>query len=140
MNNDLEYELDYTKALLNVVSADRTLVNVPKIKERFNMLRETLSDIEDHYVTYKDEDARVGHKSEDSSFFGYKTHMAMSDERIITAATVTSGEKEDGPNCLNSLNKAATIEWKWKLPLTMRRVRERAIFRSPMIKKTDLNR
>ena len=45
----------------------------------------------------KDEDARIGHKSKDASFFGYKTHIAMSDERIITAATVTSGEKGDGP-------------------------------------------
>lgn len=61
------------------------------------MLKEVLSDIEDHYVTSKDEDARVGHKSEDDAFFGYKTHIAMSDERIITAATVTSGEKGDGP-------------------------------------------
>ena len=43
-----------------------------------------------------DEDARTGHKTAHSSFFGYKTHMAMSDERIITAATVTSGEKGDG--------------------------------------------
>lgn len=72
-DDGLERELGYTKALLDVVSADRTLVNVPKIKERLNMLRETLSDIEDHYVTSKDEDARVGHKSEDSSFFGYKS-------------------------------------------------------------------
>ena len=61
------------------------------------MLKETLSDIEDHYVSSTDEDARVGHKSQDKSFFGYKTHIAMSDERIITAATVTSGEKGDGP-------------------------------------------
>jgi IS5 family transposase len=92
----LEHELDYTKALLDVVSADETLINVPKVKERLNMLRETLADIEDHHMTSKDEDARVGHKSEDDSFFGYKTHIAMSDERIITAATVTSGEKGDG--------------------------------------------
>ena len=61
------------------------------------MLKEVLSDIEDHYATSKDKDARVGHKSEENSFFGYKTHIAMSDERIITAATVTSGEKGDGP-------------------------------------------
>lgn len=61
------------------------------------MLKEVLADIEDHYVTSKDEDARIGHKSEDDAFFGYKTHIAMSDERIITAATVTSGEKGDGP-------------------------------------------
>ena len=57
------------------------------------MLRETLDDIQDHYTTSIDGDARVGHKSEDSSFFGYKTHIAMSDERIITAAIVTSGDK-----------------------------------------------
>lgn len=96
-DDNLAHELDYTKALLDVVSADETLINVPKVKERLNMLRETLADIEDHYVTSKDEDARVGHKSEDDSFFGFKTHIAISDERIITAATVTSGKKGDGP-------------------------------------------
>lgn len=93
----LEHELDYTKELLDVVSSNPTLAEIPRIKERLNMLKEVLSDIEDHYVTSKDEDARIGHKSEDDSFFGYKTHIAMSDERIITAATVTSGEKGDGP-------------------------------------------
>jgi hypothetical protein len=45
----------------------------------------------------KNEDDNMEHKSEDSSFFGYKTHIAMSDERIITAATVASGDKGDGP-------------------------------------------
>ena len=60
------------------------------------MLNEVADDIEDHYTTSKDTDARVGHKSEYDSFFGYKTHIAMSDERIITAAIVTSGEKGDG--------------------------------------------
>lgn len=96
-DDELEHELDYTKALLDVVGSNPTLAEVPKVKERLNMLKEVLADIEDHYVTSKDEDARIGHKSEDDAFFGYKTHIAMSDERIITAATVTSGEKGDGP-------------------------------------------
>lgn len=96
-DDNLEHELDYTKGLLEVVSSTPALVEVPKIKERLNMLKEVLSEIEDHYITSKDEDARMGHKSEDDSFFGYKPHIAMSDERIITAATVTSGEKGDGP-------------------------------------------
>ena len=96
-DDNLEHELDYTKDLLDVVGSNPCLAEVPKIKERLNILKEVLSDIEDHYVTSKDEDARIGHKSKDASFFGYKTHIAMSDERIITAATVTSGEKGDGP-------------------------------------------
>lgn len=79
-----------------MVGSNPTLAEVPKVKERLNMLKEVLADIEDHYVTSKDEDARIGHKSEDDAFFGYKTHIAMSDERIITAATVTSGRKETG--------------------------------------------
>jgi len=41
-----------------------------------------------------DTEARVGHKSADSSFFGYKTHIAISEERIITVATVTTGKKK----------------------------------------------
>ena len=96
-DDELEHELDYTKALLDVVGSNPTLAEVPKVKERLNMLKEVLVDIEDHYVTSKDEDSRIGHKSEEDAFFGYKTHIAMSDERIITAATVTSGEKGDGP-------------------------------------------
>ena len=96
-DEDLVHELDYTKELLDIVSDHACLAEVPAVKQRLNLLRETLADIEDHYTTSKDEDARVGHKSEDSSFFGYKTHIAMSDERIITAAVVTSGEKGDGP-------------------------------------------
>lgn len=96
-HDEQEHELDYTKELLDVVGSNPTLAEVPKIKERINMLKEVLADIEDHYVTSKDEDARIGHKNEEDAFFGYKTHIAMSDERIITAATVTSGEKGDGP-------------------------------------------
>ena len=44
----------------------------------------------------KDPDARIGHKTADTEYFGYKTHIAMTPERIITAASVTSGEKADG--------------------------------------------
>lgn len=95
-DDDLVKELDYTKELLDIVSGNAGIAEVPAVKQRINMLKETLEDIEDHYTTSKDEDARLGHKSEDSSFFGYKTHIAMSDERIITAAVVTSGEKGDG--------------------------------------------
>ena len=95
-DDDLVKELDYTKELLDIVSGNIGIAEVPAVKQRINMLKETLEDIEDHHTTSKDEDARVGHKSEDSSFFGYKTHIAMSDERIITAAVVTSGEKGDG--------------------------------------------
>jgi len=105
-DDDIEHELAYTKALVDVVGANPALADVPKIKERLNMLREVLADIEDHYVTSKDEDARVGHKSEDNPFFGYKTHLAMSNERIITAATVTSGEKGDGPQLEELVNQS----------------------------------
>ena len=46
----------------------------------------------EHLETSKDEDAKTGHKTADTSFWGYKTHIAMTEERIITAATITSGE------------------------------------------------
>ncbi len=59
-DDNLEHELDYTKDLLNVVGSNPCLAEVPKIKERLNMLKEVLSDIEDHYVTSEDEDARLG--------------------------------------------------------------------------------
>jgi transposase len=44
-----------------------------------------------------DKDARVGHKSKNSNFFGYKCEISMTtDERIITAVQTKSGEYKDG--------------------------------------------
>jgi len=48
----------------------------------------------------------VGHKTSDSSFFDYKTHIAMTEERIITAATIATGEKRDGKELETLYNKS----------------------------------
>ena len=66
----------------------------------------------EHLETSKDEDAKTGHKTADTSFWGYKTHIAMT-ERIITAATITSGEKIDGKELpkLVQKSKAAGIQF-----------------------------
>lgn len=95
--NELEKELAYCCALEKYIESDQTLSEIPAVKEKLNLLKETAADTQEHYILSKDKDAKTGHKSADSSFFGYKTHLAMSEERIITAAVVTSGEKGDGP-------------------------------------------
>jgi len=95
--DELEKELAYCRALEKCIEADQPLCHIPAVKEKLNLLKETVADTQEHYTLSKDMDARTGHKSADSSFFGYKTHLAMTEERIITAAVVTSGEKGDGP-------------------------------------------
>jgi hypothetical protein len=96
-SNDLEKELTYSKELEKLIESDQTLSQIPAVKEKLNLLKETAEDTQENYTLSKDRDAKTGHKSADSSFFGYKTHLAMTEERIITAAVVTSGEKGDGP-------------------------------------------
>lgn len=96
-DNDIEKELSYCKELEKRIKTAPSISSIPAIKEKLNLLKETIEDTQDHSTLSKDTDARIGHKSADSSFFGYKTHIAMSEERIITAAVVTSGEKGDGP-------------------------------------------
>lgn len=93
LENELNYCLGLTKALLE----DAAISEIPAVKEKINILNETIEDTQDHHTLSKDRDARTGYKSEDDPFFGYKTHIALSEERIIIAATVTSGEKGDGP-------------------------------------------
>lgn len=96
-DNDLKHELQYCDKLEKAIESDEVLRSLPKVKEKLNLLKETIEDTQDHYTLSRDPDARIGHKTEDSSFFGFKTHIAMTEERIITAAVVTSGEKGDGP-------------------------------------------
>jgi transposase len=43
-----------------------------------------------------DPDARFGWKSNTRSFFGYKEHLAMTEEELITAVEVTPGTSDDG--------------------------------------------
>lgn len=94
--NVLVDEIDYCQQLIDVVEKEVSLYQYPKIKEQLNLLKETVADDIEHLQISEDQDAKVGHKSADTSFFGYKTHIGMCEERIIMAATVTTGEKNDG--------------------------------------------
>jgi transposase len=96
-DNDLEKELAYCKELEKRIENEQTISSIPAVKLKLNLLKETIEDTQENFTLSKDTDARTGHKTADSSFFGYKTHIAMTEERIITAAVVTSGEKGDGP-------------------------------------------
>ena len=70
-------------------------------KEVIREVKDILSD--EKFILQKglrslvDQDARIGYKSKTDSFFGYKTEYTMTtEERIITALDVHSGEYVDG--------------------------------------------
>jgi IS5 family transposase len=94
--NDVVDELAYCQKVIQAVENEEAIREYPKVKEKLNYLKEIVEDYHDHLEFSNDPDARIGHKTADSSFFGYKTHIAMNEERIITAAVVTTGEKNDG--------------------------------------------
>ena len=102
---DLEKEVAYIETLVEHVSK-LPVAMFAAVSEKLNLLKEKLDDVKDHYDVSKDGDARTGHKTQDSSFFGYKTHIAINQERIITAATVTSGEKDDGSQMQTLIDKS----------------------------------
>jgi transposase len=94
MKNYLEKLIDDTEAV--VENTDNV-----KTQKALDQAKNILSDpkfIEQKGVrSLVDEDARVGHKTKTSSFFGYKTEFAMlTEERIITAVTVGNGAYVDG--------------------------------------------
>lgn len=104
----LEDEIDYSQALIDIIESQPVIINYPKVKEKLNLLKETVDDDVEQLRISEDTDAKVGHKTADTSFFGYKTHIAMSEERIITAAIVTSGEKNDGKELKSLIEKSKT--------------------------------
>lgn len=95
-SDEVTDELNYCRQIISVVESEPQIAAIPAVKEKLNVLKEVVEDYTEQLNFSTDPDARVGHKTADSSFFGYKTHIAMSDERIITAAVVTTGEKSDG--------------------------------------------
>lgn len=104
----------YVDELLGVVKQDERFQTLAGIKEQIDYLEETNEDIKDALKDAKkeipseyskDKDARTGHKTADTSFFGYKNHIAMTTDRIITGVTVTTGEKNDGNEMQNLIEK-----------------------------------
>lgn len=96
ISSEIEDELDYCNQIISIIEIEPQIAEIPAVKEKLNVLKEVTEDFKENLNYSNNPDARTGHKSEDSSFFGFKTHLAMSDERIITAAVVTTGEKSDG--------------------------------------------
>ncbi len=102
IEDSLEKEIEYCNRLVEIIKSSNELKTFPKISEKLNLLEEILEDDVEHLKMLKDGETKIGHKTADSSFFGYKTHIAMTEDRIITAATITTGEKNDGKE-LNEL-------------------------------------
>jgi hypothetical protein len=93
-DNELENELAYCKELERRIEKEPTLSSIPAVKEKLNLQKETIEDTHENFTLSKDTDAKnplIVHSLD------IKTHLAMTEERIITAALVTSGEKGDGP-------------------------------------------
>ncbi len=104
-NGVLEDEIIYCQKLIETIKKDEAISSYPSVKEKINLLEETITEDLEKLAISKDEDAKIGHKTYDTSFFGYKTHIAMTEERIITAATITSGEKHDGKELKELVDK-----------------------------------
>ncbi|STO07498.1 IS1182 family transposase [Exiguobacterium aurantiacum] len=104
---DIDQLLAYALAVAETVETGMPeLMFREHIRDQVNRVRELAEDAHVELQVSKDSDARTGHKSADSSFFGYKHHLAMTEEGIITAVVVTSGEVADGPQLASLVEKS----------------------------------
>jgi hypothetical protein len=94
--SDLNTEIEYSRELIKTVKEAVSENGTTKAKKALTKVEELLkNDRIKEIQSVVDEDAKLGYKSEHNSFFGYKTHMAMTEERIITGLEVTTGEAPD---------------------------------------------
>jgi len=93
---DLAEEIEYTYRLLESVGEDVLQSEKLSLVELYARIKELLDSNRIREIRSKnDEDARFGHKTASSTFFGFKSHLAMSEERIITGIAVTHGGEPD---------------------------------------------
>jgi transposase len=81
-----------------------------KTQQAINEAKEILADekflLQKGVRSLTDKDARVGYKTKTDSFFGYKDEFVMTtEERIITAVNVSSGEYVDGTEFDSLMNR-----------------------------------
>ena len=95
IEDDITEQIEYAKHLLTAL--ENIDFESEKAAKQFKKICETLDNPKLRELQNEnDEDAKVGHKSEDDAFFGYKNNISVTEEGIITAATVTNGTNADG--------------------------------------------
>lgn len=93
---DLADEIEYTYRLLESVGTEILHSERSALIEMYERIKELLDSDRIREIRSKnDEDARFGHKKVNSTFFGFKNHLAMTEERIITGIEVTHGGAPD---------------------------------------------
>ena len=104
---ELADEIEYTYRLLESVGTQIQQSEKEKLIELYERIKELLDTDRIREIRSKnDEDARFGHKTAESTFFGYKSHLAMTAERIITGIEVTHGGEPDGKQLPALLEKS----------------------------------
>jgi transposase len=126
---------EYALTLLNAAEKEIHGKLAPKTQRMIELGRQVLGDPQ--FIAQKgirslvDPDARVGYKSRNDSFFGYKAEYAMlAEERLITAVEVHNGAYVDG-DCYNELydrTKECGVELKEAYG-------DKAYFRKPILDK-----
>jgi len=86
----------YCRRLIETVRKDPKLEIHENVRLGTNYLEEILEDDLAELHSLQEREAMIGHKSADTAFFGYKSHFAMTPERIITAVVSSTGDKADG--------------------------------------------
>jgi len=100
----IEEEIEYSKSL---VAALEKRLNYKATQKLLKRVKDILEDDKIKSIqSANDEDATIGHKSIDSNFFGYKNHLAMTDERLISGIEVTTGRSADTNELVSLVKKS----------------------------------
>lgn len=104
---ELNEEIEYAKKLVESVSTGITNHGSAKAKDLLSKATELIQNEKVRQLqSIADEEARTGHKSADDRFFGYKNHIAMTEERIITGIEITDGSADDGKQLASLVQKS----------------------------------
>ena len=99
--------ITYTKNLLQALEKGIADCENQKIQEIAKKMNELPENEQIREIRSKDDkDARFGHKTAASTFYGYKNHIAMTEERLIAGISVTHGGAPDGPDLPGLIEKA----------------------------------
>ena len=103
----LDEEIAYTKELLQTLEEGIETCGNKKIRKLSQEMKKLLEDEHLKEIRSKDDkDARFGHKTATSTFYGYKNHLAMTEERFIAGISVTDGGAPDGQELPKLIEKA----------------------------------
>ncbi|WP_420796770.1 transposase [Alkalihalophilus marmarensis] len=105
LSNNLQKKLKYYQQIISTIKNSKN-IKIPTIKKKLNILKKIIKNYKKNIIQSNNPNTQTKFKSQNTSFFKYKSHLTITNKKqIITTTIITSNKKNNKKYLKKLINK-----------------------------------